>query len=283
MTFRSRVVAVLLFLSLMSVVTTLTESDNKEVAIKIQDHVASIHQRVTNGRGLRLWDDLFVAIVKNYDKIKMIVGKTEKGVKVVETSDDKTVVTLIHAHAEVVSQFVANGFDEAHKNHPVPAVVPALPKLEFPIIPKHGGVLPRPKSVEQPRAVAKVVFDATADAKPADVNKGLDRVARLLNLYGVAGLKTQDVNITIVLHGEATKSVLNDAAYKTLFRVDENPNLPLIRELQKAGVEVYLCGQALNYKGFADGNVANGIPIGADALTVVVNKHSDGYSYIPDP
>jgi len=264
-------------------VETLTESDNREVATKIQEHVASMHQRIKDGRGLRFWDELFVAIFQKHTRIKMTVEKTEKGIKVVETSDDKTVVSLIQAHAEVVSQFVAHGFDEAHKNHPLPAVVPAAPKLEFPIIPKHGGVLPRPQAVEQPRAGAKVVFDATADAKPADVNKGLDRVARLLNLYGAAGLKAQDVKITIVLHGEATKSVLNDTVYKARFQVDENPNLPLIRELQKAGVEVLVCGQALNYKGFPDGEVADGVPIAAAALTVVVNKQTDGYSYFPVP
>jgi ubiquinone/menaquinone biosynthesis C-methylase UbiE/intracellular sulfur oxidation DsrE/DsrF family protein len=264
-------------------VETLTESDNKEVATKIQEHVVSMHERVKEGRGLRFWDELFVAIFKKSDQIRMTVEKTEKGVKVVETTDDKAVVLLIQAHADVVSQFVANGFDEAHKNHPLPPVTPAASKLEFPIIPKHGGVLPRPKAVEQPRAGAKVVFDATADAKPADVNKGLDRVSRLLNLYGVAGLKAQDVKITIVLHGEATKSVLNDAAYKERFQVEQNPNLPLIRELQKAGVEVLVCGQALNYKGFPDGEVADGVPIAAAALTVVVNKQSDGYSYVPVP
>ncbi len=158
-----------------------------------------------------------------------------------------------------------------------------VPQLVFPIIPKHGAVLPRPNAVEQPRAGAKVVFDATADAKPADVNKSLDRVARLLNLYGAAGRQAQDVKITIVLHGEATKSVLNDAAYKSRFQVEQNPNLPLIRELQKAGVEVLVCGQALNYKGFPDTEVANEIPIAAAALTAVINKQADGYSYLPVP
>lgn len=174
---------------------------------------------------------------------------------------------------------------EVAANPPVPAqpAVPAASKLAFPIIPKHGGVLPRPKAVEQPRAGAKVVFDTTADAKPADVNKGLDRVARLLNLYGVAGLKADDVKITIVLHGEATKSVLSDTAYKARFQVDQNPNLQLIRELQKVGVEVLVCGQALNYKGLPDDEVADGIPIAAAALTVVINKQTGGYSYIPVP
>lgn len=157
------------------------------------------------------------------------------------------------------------------------------PQLVFPIIPKRGGVLPRPKAVEQPRAGAKIVFDATADAKPADVNKALDRVARLLNLYGAAGLKAQDVKIAIVLHGDATKSVLSDAAYKTRFQVEQNPNLPLIRDLQQAGVEVLVCGQALNYKGIQDDEVADAIPIAAAALTALANKQADGYSYIPVP
>ena len=165
----------------------------------------------------------------------------------------------------------------------MPTDAPAAPKLEFPIIPKHGGVLSRSKAVEQPRAGAKVVFDATADASPAEVNKGLDRVARLLNLYGAAGLKAQDVKITIVLHGEATKSVLNDTAYKARFGIEQNPNLPLIGELQKAGVEVFVCGQALNYKGFPDVEVAHEVPIAAAALTVVINKQLDGHSYIPVP
>ena len=164
-----------------------------------------------------------------------------------------------------------------------PAAAPATSTLEFPIIPTHGGVLPRPKAVDQPRAKTKVVFDVTADAKPADVNKGLDRAARLLNLYGVAGLKAEDVQITIVLHGEATKSALNDAACKQRFQVEQNPNLPLLRALQQAGVEVLVCGQALNYKGFPDDEVADGIPIAAAALTVVVNRQTDGYSYVLVP
>jgi ubiquinone/menaquinone biosynthesis C-methylase UbiE/intracellular sulfur oxidation DsrE/DsrF family protein len=264
-------------------VETLTESDNKEVATKIQEHVASMHQRIKDGRGFRFWDELFVAIFQKHASINMTVDQTEKGVKVVETSDDKAAVILIQAHAEVVSQFVAHGFDEAHKNHPVPAAAPAAPKLEFPIIPKHGGVLPRPKAVEQPRAGVKIVFDATADAKPTDVNKSLERVARLLNLYGTAGRSHRDVTIAVVLHGEATKAVLNDAGYQARFQVAQNPNLPLIRELQQLGVEILVCGQALNAKGFRDDEVADQIPIAASAMTALANKQADGYSFLLIP
>jgi intracellular sulfur oxidation DsrE/DsrF family protein len=154
-------------------------------------------------------------------------------------------------------------------------------KLMFPIVEGIGGVLPRPQAVEQPRSGAKVVFDVTHDTKSADINKGLDRVARLLNLYGSAGLKASDVKIALVLHGESTKAALSDTAYKTRFDIEKNPNLPLIKKLQDLGVEIYVCGQALNYKNFEDTEVAEHIPVASAALTVVTNKQADGFSYIP--
>jgi hypothetical protein len=87
-------------------------------------------------------------------------------------------------------------------------------KLVYPIIPNIGGVVPLPDAAEQPRKGAKVVFDFTAEAKPTDMNKGLERVARLLNLYGSAGLKASDVKIALVMHGEVTKSVMTKKAVR---------------------------------------------------------------------
>lgn len=192
------------------------------------------------------------------------------------------------------AEVIQSGFQKDHEERDLlqenylvvfrkPTTPAPLAKLIFPIIAKHGGVVAKPMAVEQPRAGAKVVFDVTADAKPADVNKGLERAARLLNLYGAAGLTSKDVTITIVLHGDATKSVLNDAAYKTRFDIDQNPNLPLIRELKQAGVEVLVCGQALNYKAIPESEVAIEVPIAVAALTVVINRQADGYSYVPVP
>ena len=48
------------------------------------------------------------------------ITDTEKGVGVIETSDDPLVAQLIKAHAEVVSKFIENGPAEVRRNHPVP-------------------------------------------------------------------------------------------------------------------------------------------------------------------
>src|SRR5947209_18129749 len=77
-----------------------------------------------------------------------------------------------------------------------------------PLIPGHGGVVALPQAAEQPRKGARAVFDITADAKPGEVNKGLEQVARLLNLYGAAGLTARDVKVAAVCHGAADKAVL---------------------------------------------------------------------------
>jgi SAM-dependent methyltransferase len=160
----------------------------------------------------------------------------------------------------------------------------ADPNLLFPIIKGYGGVVAVADAVEPPRAGSKLVLDVTFEAKkPDEVNKGLDRAARLLNLYGTAGLKASDISMTVVLHGEATKAVLSDEAWESRLQMKHNPNLPLIRLLQKAGVEVMVCGQALGYKKIERNEVGSDIPVAAAALTVLVNRQADGFAYVPVP
>lgn len=102
-------------------VETLTESDDPEVAAKIFTHARAMHNRVKLNLGIHKRDPLFAEIFRHTDKIEMAVGKTRKGVKVLETSDDPYVAKLIQAHAAVVSKFVANGHDEVQENHPIPS------------------------------------------------------------------------------------------------------------------------------------------------------------------
>ncbi len=161
------------------------------------------------------------------------------------------------------------------------AQTPADSKLIYPIIPNTGGVVPLPHAAEQPRNGSKVVFDVTVDAKPGEINKGVERIARLLNLYGAAKKKSTDIKVTVVFHGEATKTILMDEVYKAKFGTANNPNLITLNKLREAGVEIFVCGQALHYKNFSESSVAKGISIASAALTVVINRQNEGYAYIP--
>ena len=101
-------------------IETLTESRNPEVTRLLQTHVASMLARVKEGRPIHQRDPLFVELFKHADRIEARQQPTAGGVRVIETSKDAYVVKLLHAHAEVVSAFLANGMSEMMKNHPVP-------------------------------------------------------------------------------------------------------------------------------------------------------------------
>ena len=101
-------------------IETVTESKNPDVTRLLQTHVASMLARVKEGRPIHQRDPLFVELFKHADQIVASYEPTALGVRVVETAKDAYVVKLLHAHADVVTAFLANGMSEMMKNHPVP-------------------------------------------------------------------------------------------------------------------------------------------------------------------
>jgi intracellular sulfur oxidation DsrE/DsrF family protein len=154
------------------------------------------------------------------------------------------------------------------------------PMFVNPLIKGYGAIAVQPDVAQQPRKGAKIVFDITADAKPEEVHKSLESVARYLNLNAQAGHAASDVRLALVVHGGATKVALNDKAYGAKTGAATNPNLALVRELKKHGVEVYVCGQSLARNKLPLADVAPEFTVAASAMTVNVNKQLDGYSYL---
>lgn len=152
--------------------------------------------------------------------------------------------------------------------------------FSFPLVKKYGGVAKIPQAIETPRKGVKAVFDITASAEPEGVNKGLESVARYLNLNSQAGNLPSDVKLALVVHGGATKVALADEAYAKQTGAAKNPNLELIRELKSHGVEVFVCGQSLARNKYAVNDVASDFAIAVSAMTVNINKQMDGYAYL---
>jgi intracellular sulfur oxidation DsrE/DsrF family protein len=164
---------------------------------------------------------------------------------------------------------------------PATAIESTPAERVFPLIAGFGGVVALPDAVEPPRTGAKVVFDVSAGSKPAEVNIGLERVARLFNLYGAAGKSARNLAATVILHGDATTAVLKDDVYRSRFEGVANPSLPLIQKLREAGVQVLVCGQALHNKNIPLADVTPDVRVAASAMTVLINRQQDGYAYVP--
>ncbi|MGE3276875.1 MAG: hypothetical protein AB7O67_17320 [Vicinamibacterales bacterium] len=101
-------------------IDTLTESDVPDVAAKIKAHVGAMYTRMKDGRPIHQRDPLFREVFRVADRITVTMTPTEKGIRVVETSDDPEVVKVLYAHADTVDAFIANGRSEMMKDHPLP-------------------------------------------------------------------------------------------------------------------------------------------------------------------
>lgn len=263
-------------------VETLTESDDPEVAAKIQEHVSAMKRRVEKGDGIRLRDPLFAELFRAAERIEIKIEPTKGGARVVERSDDPAVVELIRAHAKVVSGFAARGFQEARQSHAVPtADGRPEPALSYPKIPNAGGVYRLPDAAYQPREGTKLCIDLTRGAKDGELNPAIGKFPRFVNLYAGGGAKGANVDIQVVLHGDAVLACLTDDAYAAAKGTEGNPNLALMRTLHESGVRFVVCGQSLLHAGQTLDDVAPFVDVAVSALTAVANLQQDGFALVP--
>ncbi|HUX72701.1 MAG TPA: DsrE family protein [Steroidobacteraceae bacterium] len=159
----------------------------------------------------------------------------------------------------------------------------AAPFWITPTIAGAGKMHPLPNGAYRPvpGETYKVVFLIThGGAKPTDIDPGLEHVARAVNLYVWAGVPLDHLKFVAIIAGPPTRIALDDAHYKQKFGVD-NPNLALIAELRKAGVDVAVCGQAVAEANYKYRWVAQGVTLALSALTTVTALEHDGYGLVP--
>ncbi len=141
--------------------------------------------------------------------------------------------------------------------------------------------VPVAKLTPSPGAEYKVKFDvAAAPADPKAVNPAIETVARFVNMHVRAGVPLANVKAALILHGSAAKDALGHAGYRARHGVD-NPNLPLLEALARAGVRVYLCGQSAAGRGLGWDEIAPVASVALSAMTAHAELAREGYSTNP--
>ncbi|MDP3313231.1 DsrE family protein [Lutibacter sp.] len=126
----------------------------------------------------------------------------------------------------------------------------------------------------------KVIFDIYSDnSNGKGINSLLNTVARYLNMHAQQGIFLKNMKVAVVLHGSATKNVLNNEAYVDKFEI-ENPNLDLLQQLKKNNVELFVCGQSFLASDFAIKELSGDVKIALSALTTLVEYQQNGYHII---
>jgi intracellular sulfur oxidation DsrE/DsrF family protein len=141
--------------------------------------------------------------------------------------------------------------------------------------------VPGAKELPDPNMTYKVVFDlATAAPKVEDVNPGLTGVARFVNTLSKYGVPAEHRKIAVVFHRDATEVILNNETFQARNHGQDNPNIALIREMKKAGVDFRVCGQAVLAHKIDPKTIQPEIELDLWALTTIVNLELRGYVHV---
>jgi intracellular sulfur oxidation DsrE/DsrF family protein len=133
----------------------------------------------------------------------------------------------------------------------------------------------------QPGVRYRAVMDvADGPADTTALNRGIESAARFLNMHAASGIAASDMELALVLHGQAAKAALNNAAYRARFQTD-NPNDALLQSLTEAGVTIYLCGQSASFGGFAFDEMHPSITMALSAMTVLTRLQLEGWALLP--
>ena len=149
-----------------------------------------------------------------------------------------------------------------------------------PIIPEAEGYVSIPGAAVPPdkKRSYRAIYDATHAAKlPTELVPALDNAGAELNAFGVEGVPLRNVKFVIVFHGASVNGILNYANYKAKFGV-ANPNLKVLSEMKKAGVEIFVCGQFLLTEKIDPKTISPDVTVASDALIVLMSYQNDGYA-----
>ncbi len=153
----------------------------------------------------------------------------------------------------------------------------------FPAINDFGGVydVPEAENFIDITKTYKILVDVTQGEKnpTKDLNKAYELVARLHNLYALAGLPKGQLDVVVVIHFEATPTILSDEAFQFEFK-EKNPNTDIINKLGENGVRFYVCGQSLRARKFVEYKKNPYIKVTHGALLALTYFQSEGYSLL---
>ena len=126
----------------------------------------------------------------------------------------------------------------------------------------------------------RAIYNATrAPTEPSRLVPALDMAGAALNAFAATGVPLRNARFAVVFHGPAIDGILGDAHYKAKHGV-ANPNLKVLSELKKAGVEVFVCGQNLVRENIDPKIISPDVTVASAAQIVLMTYQNDGYALL---
>lgn len=148
-----------------------------------------------------------------------------------------------------------------------------------PVIKSAGSMHPLPDAAFQPDKTAtyKALFVINENSKdPKAVNHGFEHVAMAVNVFASAGVPLDQLKFVVIVRG-AVPAVLDNQQYQKQFHTN-NPNLKVIHELESAGVQVAVCGQAVAGWNEDYNWIDPSVKVALSGLSTIVILQHEGYA-----
>jgi uncharacterized protein len=142
--------------------------------------------------------------------------------------------------------------------------------------------LERPMLKVDPHAHYRAVYDIHSDETAAGISKGLYFARGLIEAYRKQSVAPAQLDIHLVLHGDAAKFLLVDDTYRMAVNdpFTTNLNARITQDLLDLGVSVEICHSAMKSMGWTADDVLPGVTIVHDGYTRLIKLQNDGYAYI---
>lgn len=149
-----------------------------------------------------------------------------------------------------------------------------------PVIKGFGKTAPVPSHTVSENDVFKVAFDVASAADAGEVNRKFDSLARFINMHVAAGVRKENIQLALVVHGKAPFDLLNNVAYQKRYGTT-NANAPLLNALLHNNVRVMLCGQSAAAHAINSNDLIEGVEVQLSAMTAHALLQQDGYTVNP--
>jgi intracellular sulfur oxidation DsrE/DsrF family protein len=132
-----------------------------------------------------------------------------------------------------------------------------------------------------PKLMYKVVFDLAPAAKtPGEINPGLLTVARFVNTLAKYGVPADHRKFVVVFHRGSTPAILNNEEYKKRNNGTDNPNIKIMEQLKKAGIDFRVCGQSVLFNHIDPKTIQPIVELDLWAGITILNLTARGYTHL---
>lgn len=124
----------------------------------------------------------------------------------------------------------------------------------------------------------KVVIEIDkSDTTGADISQSLEVASRFVNLLEIDGISKDKRSIVIIFHNAGSYCIQENEAFQRKYG-HPNPNLQVLEELTKAGVQLMVCGQSTVKRKLLPTELIPQVKIATSYMTAFVTLQLKGYA-----